>query len=149
LGLWRAVTAASLVAAACLAVIVVVPRPAPSPVAPPLAASVVLTATLTDKDGKPLFVATADPRTEAVIVVPVGAIAARDRAQELWVIPAGGAPRPIGLLGVHPHALQASAKVRDALAPKAVLAVSLEPPGGSPTGAPTGPVIATGQIEAL
>ena len=31
----------------------------------------------------------------------------------------------------------------------AVLAVSLEPPGGSPTGLPTGPVIATGKLTSL
>jgi anti-sigma-K factor RskA len=29
------------------------------------------------------------------------------------------------------------------------LAVSLEPPGGSPTGAPTGPVIASGKLTSL
>jgi anti-sigma-K factor RskA len=33
-------------------------------------------------------------------------------------------------------------------APKATLAVSLEPPGGSKTGAPTGPVIAAGPLTA-
>jgi anti-sigma-K factor RskA len=27
------------------------------------------------------------------------------------------------------------------------LAVSVEPPGGSPTGAPTGPVVYTGRVE--
>jgi anti-sigma-K factor RskA len=32
---------------------------------------------------------------------------------------------------------------------EAVLAVSLEPPGGSPTGQPTGPVIANGKLAAL
>jgi len=31
----------------------------------------------------------------------------------------------------------------------AVLAVSLEPLGGSPTGQPTGPVIATGKLTSL
>jgi anti-sigma-K factor RskA len=31
----------------------------------------------------------------------------------------------------------------------AVLAVSLEPPGGSPTGQPTGPVIGTGKLTSL
>jgi anti-sigma-K factor RskA len=31
----------------------------------------------------------------------------------------------------------------------AVLAVSLEPPGGSTTGAPTGPVIGTGKLTTL
>jgi len=29
------------------------------------------------------------------------------------------------------------------------LAVSLEPPGGSPTGAPTGPVLYSGSIERM
>jgi anti-sigma-K factor RskA len=33
------------------------------------------------------------------------------------------------------------------LSTQAVLAVSDEPPGGSPTGAPTGPVLATGQMH--
>jgi anti-sigma-K factor RskA len=32
---------------------------------------------------------------------------------------------------------------------QAVLAISLEPPGGSTTGAPTGPVIAQGKLTAL
>ena len=32
---------------------------------------------------------------------------------------------------------------------KTVLAISLEPPGGSPTGAPTGPVIAVGTVQTL
>jgi anti-sigma-K factor RskA len=32
---------------------------------------------------------------------------------------------------------------------EAVLAVSVEPPGGSPTGQPTGPVIANGKLAAL
>lgn len=36
-----------------------------------------------------------------------------------------------------------------AIARGAVLAISLEPPGGSPTGAPTGPVIAAGEVRTL
>ena len=35
------------------------------------------------------------------------------------------------------------------IAADATLAVSLEPPGGSPTGAPTGPVIANGKLTNL
>jgi anti-sigma-K factor RskA len=31
----------------------------------------------------------------------------------------------------------------------AALAVSMEPPGGSPTGQPTGPVIASGKLTSL
>ena len=150
-GPWRVATAACLIAAACLAVIVVLPRPARAPLAPPIAPPVaVLIATLSTKGGQPLFVATADARTDAVTVIPVGVIEPGDRAPELWVIPVGGAPRPIGMIGAErPHALRASALVRSAVVAKAILAVSLEPPGGSPTGAPTGPVIATGVINVL
>jgi anti-sigma-K factor RskA len=36
-----------------------------------------------------------------------------------------------------------------AAAADATLAVSLEPPGGSPTGLPTGPVIANGKLANL
>lgn len=149
-GPWRAATAACLVAAACLAVVVVLPRPAPPPAVPPAAAPIVLTATLTTKAGQALFVATTDARAGVVTIVPVAAIAAGDRAPELWIIPVSGTPRPIGLIGAeHPHALQTPASLRGQVVAKAILAVSLEPPGGSPTGAPTGPVIATGTISAL
>ena len=33
--------------------------------------------------------------------------------------------------------------------PDATLAVSIEPPGGSPTGQPTGPVVANGRLTSL
>jgi anti-sigma-K factor RskA len=35
------------------------------------------------------------------------------------------------------------------ITPDATLAVSMEPPGGSPTGQPTGPVIASGTLTSL
>jgi anti-sigma-K factor RskA len=68
-----------------------------------------------------------------------------DRAFELWAI-AGGPPRPLGLLrpaGGERLVLAAGTVPRDG-----VLAVSLEPAGGSPTGLPTGPVLYQGKILA-
>jgi anti-sigma-K factor RskA len=41
------------------------------------------------------------------------------------------------------------AALKDRLSATAALAVSLEPPGGSPTGLPTGPVIASGKLTKL
>lgn len=66
---------------------------------------------------------------------------------ELWLLPAeGGAPVSLGTLA----ALDGRVALAQALAPRlrsgAKLAVSVEPPGGSPTGAPTGPVILVGEI---
>ena len=60
---------------------------------------------------------------------------------ELWLLVDGGAPVSLGLLSEQDGEIQRiEAKV--ALAQGNGLAISLEPPGGSPTGAPTGPVIA-------
>ena len=69
------------------------------------------------------------------------------RSYEVWLLPAeGGAPVSLGVL----TALDARVTLPAAQAPRlragAKLAVSVEPAGGSPTGAPTGPVILVGEI---
>jgi len=65
------------------------------------------------------------------------------KAHELWALPAdGSAPVSLGLMphtGVEQRKLTAAQ--RAALASARQIAVSLEPSGGSPTGAPTGPVL--------
>ena len=64
-------------------------------------------------------------------------------AFELWVI-AGGKPSPLGLLTPEPgHALMVQASL---VPPGGVLAISVEPSGGSPTGLPTGPVPYKGAV---
>ncbi|MEO0424091.1 MAG: anti-sigma factor [Pseudomonadota bacterium] len=65
-----------------------------------------------------------------------------DRVYELWMLPDDGVPVSLGLLPTF-GALrtQVSAVALDALARSANLAVSTEPPGGSPTGQPTGDVV--------
>ena len=100
--------------------------------------------------GKRTFVATIDTKRGTIAVVPAAFTADATRVPELWLIPADGKPRPLGLL-------QADRAVTITIPPQfagqtvsnAVLAVSLEPPGGSPTGLPTGPVIGTGKLTSL
>lgn len=62
---------------------------------------------------------------------------------ELWIIAPGAAPVSLGLL-------RGDTLSVDYPQPPAgwILAVSVEPAGGSPTGAPTGPVILTAEISA-
>lgn len=62
------------------------------------------------------------------------------RAPELWWIGSDGSPRSLGLLPSEGEAELAVQPLTPAPAP--VFAVSLEPPGGSATGLPTGPVVA-------
>lgn len=65
------------------------------------------------------------------------------QVHELWVIAPGAAPVSLGLLG------DAPLEVTYPTPPAGwVLAVSVEPAGGSTTGAPTGPVIMTAEIGA-
>lgn len=67
---------------------------------------------------------------------------------ELWVIPPGGAPRSLGLLDRGAVTTRSvGADLMALIAEGAALAISLEPKGGSPTGAPTGPVVALGPLK--
>ncbi|WP_248304473.1 anti-sigma factor [Breoghania sp. L-A4] len=69
---------------------------------------------------------------------------------ELWVIEGDNPPVS---LGVVPHGARVALSVASGHQPLihsgAVLAVSSEPLGGSPTGAPTGPVVAAGDLRDL
>ena len=65
------------------------------------------------------------------------------RAYELWALPGAGAT-PVSL-GLMPKSGRGTLPLNDAqrlaLSRSRQIAISLEPPGGSPTGAPTGPVL--------
>lgn len=67
-------------------------------------------------------------------------------AHELWVLPKAGTPRSLGVINsaadTHIKLTGLDAKLVNG----ALFAVSLEPPGGSPTGTPTGKVVCKGTI---
>ncbi len=138
---WRGLALASgVLAAASIAALIYLGTLAPSM---PLVAAI-------DGGGHHHFVATVDPKRTTIAVVPAAYSGNAGRVPELWLIPPGGKPQPLGLLSAErtvtiaiPRALVAETTRN------AVLAVSLEPPGGSPTGQPTGPVIATGKLTNL
>ena len=141
LAFWRGLTlAASVLAAACLAALIylgALTQPQP------------LVATI-EGDGHRHFVATIDTKRGTVAVVPAAFSADATRVPELWLIPADGKPRPVGLLRAdRTVTLTLPAELAALAKGDAVLAVSLEPPGGSTTGLPTGPVIATGKLTSL
>jgi len=88
-----------------------------------------------------------DPGAGEIGINRIAGAAAAGRALELWLI-ADGASAPVSL-GVLPASGQAVLPVPVALRNAmigATLAISDEPPGGSPTGAPTGAVLAVGKI---
>lgn len=70
-----------------------------------------------------------------------------DRDLELWALPEGGKPRSLGVLQRGQGGVVAIRQPAQAvLHAIPALAVSVEPRGGSATGAPTGPVILHGKL---
>jgi anti-sigma-K factor RskA len=101
-------------------------------------------------NGKHALVATIDPRRSAVLAVPANLAVTGNRVPELWLIVPGKDPRSLGLIDPQkPVALPIPATLLAEATSEAALAISLEPPGGSPTGQPTGPVIAVGPLTKL
>ncbi len=102
-----------------------------------------------DEGGHHHFVATI-AAGGTMAVVPAAFSADTTRVPELWLIPPDGKPRSIGLLRADQAVtFTLSTELAGFAKHNAVLAVSLEPPGGSPTGLPTGPVIATGKLTSM
>ncbi len=94
-------------------------------------------------------VANWDSAARQLMVAEVKMPVVPGRDYQLWLIPADGKPRSIGVMPNRPHLRLALAEpMSNMLAEGATLAVSLEPLGGSPTDAPTGPVVASGALSA-
>jgi anti-sigma-K factor RskA len=144
--LWRAATVVSLFVA--VAAVVWVGELLQRPVAPTVTTNSVTP--LAHDDGTPGWLASVDPARGTVLVVPVPtAPDAQGRVPELWLIPAGKAPRSLGRVWFDKtDTVHVPADVRAALVAGSVLAVSLEPASGIPHAAPTGPIVAKGAIQA-
>ena len=102
-------------------------------------------ATLMDEKSQTALLLTADSRHDTLEVRMVGnAPVPTDKELELWAVPKSGKPRSLGLLadkGSVTLALSSRAIGNDV----ALLAVTLEPRGGSPDpNGPTGPILYKG-----
>ncbi len=151
LSFWRGVgIGASVAAIALVAVDVLLQREAARQESVAVApANPYLVATLAPPDGVAHWTATVDVRRREMIVVPATRTAVpAGRATELWLIPPGAKPVALGVFRSDaPVRVTLPASIVGALDSRAALAVSIEPPGGSPTGQPTGPVVASGLMR--
>lgn len=160
-GLWESLAfwrnlglVASGMAAALLAAVVVVapqpPQPAPAPIVVQMTGDKPLPsylALLSDpKTQKPVLLVSAGRKSDQLWMKTLDpAIHVADRSLQLWAIPKSGPPVSLGLVSVDEKAMLKLVAVADqSLAEIPALAVSLEPNGGSPTGAPTGPILFSG-----
>ena len=76
-------------------------------------------------------------------------VGGEDKSMELWVIPKDGPPRSLGLLNDTGDTKLAKPDMDIRLIDGTVFALSKEPKGGSPTGAPTGMVLCKGVIARM
>lgn len=141
LALWRGATGLAGLAVLALAVALVMPAPPQPPVV------IVLQGT---GDGSAAgFVASVSADGRSLVTRPLMQVALQpDRVLELWSVPPAGNPRSLGLIAADGLTVLPPGRIPATLLTggTSALAVSLEPPGGSPTGVPTGPVVYAGKL---
>jgi len=132
---WRVTSAIAGAAAAALAGVVFLDLAAPP------AQQSEFVAVLTAEGAAPKFVATVNVAEGTLSIRRVGEAPPPDKSYELWAIEPGRDPRSLGVVD------QVSLSRTLGQSPDDLtLAISLEPAGGSPTGAPTGPVVFSGSL---
>ena len=144
LAFWRGFSGLATAAALGLAVLVATPGPSQPPMIVVLSAATPPAGSAAGAVIPASFVASISADGRAVVTRPLVNVALQpDRALELWAAAGKGAPRSLGLISANGASI-----VRQAVLPAGTdhLAVSLEPPGGSTTGAPTGPVLFVGKL---
>ena len=144
LGWWRGLAAVSTAFVIVLATLLVTREPAEEPIT--------TVTVLADSKSQPAMVVSwpqAAPRRQQLKIkmlaqpqLPPG------RSFELWMLPGGqAAPVSLGVISADAtQTLRLAAAASQMLDSIQGMAVSVEPAGGSPTGAPTGPVIWSGPV---
>lgn len=151
--MWRSLAIGASIAACLLLAVTtsLLMRPAPLPIRVPVRVPVaapapLLAAIAPTGKGEPLAAAY-DPahgvvRIDGAVEVPAG------RSAEVWAIQGTAAPRSLGVMPAGAQArMTVPTQLRSVLVANTVLAISIEPAGGSPTGSPTGPVVAAGKLS--
>jgi anti-sigma-K factor RskA len=146
LGLWRAFSGLAFAGLVASVALLSTPPPAAAPVI------VVLQGTGADGAVAGSFVASFTPDGRSVVTRPLQPVNLNNqRVLELWSVPAEGrgGPTSLGLISASGATVLDPRKLPAGLILQRtdLLAVSVEPPGGSPTGAPTGPVVFAGKLR--
>jgi anti-sigma-K factor RskA len=152
-GRWRIATAAASLVALVAAGLALrphetaLPVPSVNPTAvQPIALRTTAVAALSAEGQTPGLFVTYDKVSGQMRITPVGLTADEAHSYELWMIEGKNAPKPMGLVDAK---LGAQRRVGSTMPMGATFAISREPVGGSPTGAPTGPVLYSGPLVSL
>ena len=141
LALWRG-TAMGALAVAVGAIGLNLLRPTP---VDPTEFAAQLVAALQEEGSGVSFIALYDPASGAVRLTSLSGQAVPEKDYELWAIESDKPPVSMGVIRATGRSeMPVPADMIDVMESGVVFAVTLEPLGGSPTGDPTGPVVAKG-----
>jgi anti-sigma-K factor RskA len=109
-----------------------------------------LVAAMSAEDSSVSFVALYSPETGMLRLTALSGEAVPDRDFELWAIQGDNAPVSMGLVAMGDRQeMPLPSDLPSSFAAGTVLAVSLEPKGGSPEPGPTGPIVAMGKATPI
>lgn len=139
LALWRGLAGA---ATAALLLTIILPGLQPARPGERLAAS------LTAEGSSVTYLVLYDSATGSVSLAHMSGAPVAGHDFQLWIARGSEAPVSLGVIpaGASARVPVTSDQIRALMTTAAHMAISLEPPGGSPTGQPTGPVLAVGDL---
>jgi anti-sigma-K factor RskA len=144
LAFWRSITAAAMVVAL---VALAIPY---LTVDPGSITAERLVASLSHDDTDVHYFVVYDASKADIGLSHVTGARADGRDFELWVIEGDNPPASLGVIPVGSNVhLAVTGELKRKIEAGAVFAISLEPQGGSPTGQPTGPVVAAGDLTTI
>ena len=145
LAVWRALSGvAAAIAVIAIGLNIATPRPDPNAFAAQLVAA------LSAQGSNVQVVALYNATTGQVRLTTISGAAVPDKDYELWAIEGSNPPKSMGVIPMGQSMdMKVSADILAGFGPGTTLAISLEPKGGSKTGAPTGPVVAAGKTAQI
>ena len=145
---WRWATATTGALAASLAAVLIL-RPLPAPIEIVRAPDHVMVAQIGDARSGTLLAANYDPAS-GMLRVRAMAMPDSELMPELWLIPADGVPRSLGLVSAQGMSeMPVPMGHRAMMADGTTLAITMEPRDGAPHRAPSSAPIAAGKISTI
>lgn len=144
LRLWQGLSVVSMAVAAYLGVLLWAP-----PFVPNIETPAPLVAALGSENGKTAITARYDRQSGELLMTPV-ALNTGKLYPEIWIVPADGKARSLGMMAVgKPTLVAVTPEMREFMTAGGTLAITPEPQGGAPLGTATGPIIASGKITVI